>query len=335
MATQVRHNSSAVLDDEEDCLLAVEAAGIGTWRWNFATNAVSLSFRARELIGVAGASIDYSEFLARIYPDDREVVDQSLHHCRDEREKHDIDFRAVPIGDKFRWLRMRGGVSFSEGGAIEVRGILIDIIRRKAGEEANSRLAAIVASSDDAIIGKTLEGIVTDWNLGAEAIFGYEAAEIIGKSVSVLLPPGQEAETSAILDRIRRGERVEHFETRRRRKDGEIIDVSVTVSPVWDGSGRLLGASKVAREITATKRSQTALAQREAHLQSVLDTVPDAMVVIDTLEIMKSFSATAERLFGYMAEEAVGQNVSILMPSPYRPQHDGYLTHISQRGSGA
>jgi two-component system sensor kinase FixL len=332
MATRVRHNSSAILDDEEDCLLAVEAAGIGTWQWNLATNAVALSPRARALIGVAGASIDYSEFLAGVYPDDRDAVDQSLHRCRYEHKEHDIDFRPLPIGDKFCWLRMRGRVSFSEGGAVEVRGVLIDIIRRKAGEEANSRLAAIVASSDDAIVGKTLKGIVTDWNRGAETIFGYEAAEIIGKSISMLLPPGQEAETSAILDRIRRGERVENFETRRRRKNGEIIDVSVTVSPVWDGSGRLLGASKVAREITATRRSQTALAEREAHLQSVLDTVPDAMVVIDTLGIMQSFSATAERLFGYTAEEAVGQNVSILMPSPYRPQHDGYLTRYLTTG---
>jgi two-component system sensor kinase FixL len=332
MAKQVRHNSSAILDDEEDCLLAIEAAGIGTWRWNLATNAVSMSSRARELIGVAGASIDYSEFLARVYPDDRGVLDQSLRLCRDERKEHDIDFRPLPIGDKLCWIRMRGGVFFSEGRAIEVRGVLIDIMRRKAGEEANSRLAAIVASSDDAIVGKTLEGIVTDWNRGAEAIFGYEAAEIMGKSISMLLPRGQEAETSTILDRIKRGERVEHFETRRRRKDGEIIDVSVTVSPVWDGSGRLLGASKVAREITATKRSQIALAEREAHLQSVLDTVPDAMVVIDTLGIMQSFSATAERLFGYTAEEAVGQNVSILMPSPYRPQHDGYLTRYLTTG---
>ena len=124
---------------------------------------------------------------------------------------------------------------------------------------------------------------------------------------------------------LKEGGRVEHFETRRRRKDGELIDVSLTAAPLRDGRGRLVGVSKVARDITAAKRSQSALAEREAHLQSVLDTVPDAMVVIDVRGIIQSFSAAAERLFGYTAAEAIGQNVEILMPPPYQEQHDDYL----------
>lgn len=207
-----------------------------------------------------------------------------------------------------------------------------DAEKSKLLEAANSRLAAIVNSSDDAIVGKTLEGVVTDWNRAAESIFGYSAREMIGNSISVLLPPDLKGESKAILDRIKNGERVDHYETRRRRKDGEIIDVSVTISPVWDSEGRLLGASKVARDITPAKRAQAVLAEREAHLQSVLDTVPDAMIVIDTHGIMQSFSATAERLFGYKAEEAIGRNVSILMPSPYREQHDGYLDRYMTTG---
>ena len=134
------------------------------------------------------------------------------------------------------------------------------------------------------------------------------------------------------MERIRRGERVEQYETRRRKKDGTVVDVSLTLSPVWDDSGRLMGASKVARDITQAKRAITELAEREARLQSVLDTVPDAMVVIEVDGIMRSFSATAERLFGYSAEEAIGQNVSILMPSPYREQHDRYLARYLATG---
>ncbi|WP_254070232.1 PAS domain S-box protein [Acidisphaera sp. L21] len=199
-------------------------------------------------------------------------------------------------------------------------------------ERAINRLAAIVASSEDAIVGKTLQGIVTDWNRGAEIIFGYSAAEMVGHPISNLLPPGRQDEAGAILARIERGERVEHFETQRRRKDGAIIDISLTVSCVWDNAGRLLGLSKIARDITATKLAYAALAEREAHLQSVLDTVPDAMVVIDSLGIMQSFSATAERLFGYSSDEATGQNVSILMPAPYRGQHDGYLSRYMTTG---
>ena len=146
---------------------------------------------------------------------------------------------------------------------------------------AASRLAAIVASSDDAIVSKTLAGMVTDWNGAAETIFGYSAAEMIGRSIALLLPPGYETEGDTVLTRVRGGEKVERFETRRRRKDGVIIDVSVTVSPVWDEAGRLIGASGVARDITAARRAQIALQEREAHLQSILDTVPDAMIVID------------------------------------------------------
>jgi two-component system sensor kinase FixL len=155
---------------------------------------------------------------------------------------------------------------------------------------------------------------------------------MIGRPLAILLPPGREGEEDEILAKIRKGGKVEHFETTRRRKDGEIIDVSVTVSPVWDESGVLIGASKIARDITAAKRIQTELLERQAHLQSVLDTVPDAMVVIDTRGVMQSFSSTAERLFGYSAAEAVGQNVSVLMPEPYHSQHDGYLARYQATG---
>jgi two-component system sensor kinase FixL len=198
--------------------------------------------------------------------------------------------------------------------------------------ETESRLAAIVNSSDDAIIGKTLESIITDWNRGAETVFGYSAAEIVGKPMSVLLPPGRETEEADILNRIRHGERIDHFETTRRRKDGAIIDVSVTVSPLRDRKGRLIGASNVARDITHARLAQATLLEREAHLQSVLDTIPDAMIVIDTRGIMQSFSAAAERLFGYTSQEAIGRNVSILMPEPYRGQHDGYLNRYMTTG---
>jgi two-component system sensor kinase FixL len=199
-------------------------------------------------------------------------------------------------------------------------------------DDARSRLAAIVESSDDAIVGKTLDGIVTDWNRGAEAIFGFRADEIIGRPIALIVPPERRQESADILDRIRDGQRIDHFETQRCRKDGAVIDVSVTISPVYDSKGRLRGASKVARDITESKRAAIALAEREAHLRSVLETVPDAMVVIDRDGIMQSFSAAAVRLFGYSPEEVIGRNVSLLMPEPYRAQHDGYMHRYAHTG---
>ncbi len=195
-----------------------------------------------------------------------------------------------------------------------------------------SLAAAIIAATDDAIIAQTLDGIVTAWNRGAEAVFGYSVSEMVGQPITILTVPGQQDETASILDRLQQGERVNHFETRRRRKDGTVIDVSQTISPLRDRAGQIIGAANVARDITAAKRAQTALSEREAHLRSVLETVPDAMIVIDIQGTMQSFSATAERLFGYAQNEVIGQNISMLMPGPYRGQHDGYLARYRDTG---
>ena len=135
-----------------------------------------------------------------------------------------------------------------------------------------------------------------------------------------------------ILDTIRRGERIEHYETLRRRKDGRIIDIALTISPIRDAAGRIVGASKIARDITDAKRAAAALIESEALLRSILDTVPDGMVVIDARGTVQSFSAAAEHMFGYSAEEVLGRNVSMLMPSPYRENHDGYLARYLATG---
>jgi two-component system sensor kinase FixL len=314
---------------EDDCALAVEAAGVGTWTLDGDGRRLALSDTAVRLVGAPGPSLAWTAFLACVHPTDRARIAQTLDAAA-QGEAIDIDFHADAPGKGTRWLRLRGGTG--PDGAEPTRGILIEISASQGSVEANSRLAAIVASSDDAIIAKTLDGIVTDWNRGAETIFGYAAEEMIGQSVMKLLPPGREAEEEAILERLHRGERIEHFETQRRRKDGLIIEVSLTVSPLRDASGQLVGASKIARDITSAKRAQLELAQREAHLQSVLDTVPDAMIVIDPQGVMQSFSATAERLFGYKPEDVIGQNVSMLMPAPYREQHDGYLRRYLSTG---
>ena len=304
-------------------LAAIEAAEIGTW--SMQGGELRLSRQAQMLLGAASPTNSRQDFLALVHPHDRGMVAQSLAERLDAGLMHDVNFRLASASEN--WLRMRGKTG--DKGAV---GILADIGGRKSEQIANARLASIVTSSDDAIVAKTVDGIVTDWNGGAETIFGYSAGDMIGKTLSILLPPGREREEDEILAKVRNGGKVDHFETTRRRKDGEIIDVSVTVSPVWNENGNLIGASKIARDITTGKRARAELMEREAHLQSVLDTVPDAMVVIDTRGIMQSFSSTAERLFGYSAAEAVGRNVSLLMPEPYQSQHDGYLSRYQATG---
>jgi PAS domain S-box-containing protein len=149
--------------------------------------------------------------------------------------------------------------------------ILRDVTERRQAERTRERLAAVVESSDDAIISKTLDGVIVDWNRGAEKIFGYAAAEAIGKPMLMLLPPQRVEEEADILARIKRGQSVEHFETLRVRKDGTEIDVSVTISPIRDGDGTILGASKVARDITERKRAEDALRESEERLRLALE----------------------------------------------------------------
>ena len=136
-----------------------------------------------------------------------------------------------------------------------------DISERKKLDELRSQLAAIVDSSDDAIIGKSLDGVITSWNHGAERIFGYPAGEVLGRSIAVLAPAGREAEHVELLERLRQGQRIEPFETLRRRKDGREIHVSVTLSPIHDARGLVVGASKVARDISDRKHAELALAR--------------------------------------------------------------------------
>jgi PAS domain S-box-containing protein len=147
------------------------------------------------------------------------------------------------------------------------------------------RLAAIVEESDDAIISKNLEGIVATWNKGAERIFGYAAEEIVGKSITILIPADRENEEALILERIRRGERMDHFDTVRMRKDGSLIDISLTVSPIKDEQGRVIGASKIARDVTERRRQEkfiTLLSREVDHRAKNLLAVVQAAVALTT-----------------------------------------------------
>ena len=321
------------LDAEADLRLALEAADVGVWLWDVESDSFALSSRACALLGIAGrGALAFREFLELIHRDDRKQADRSFRRCAETREVLDVEFQLPSPRDETRWLRARGRRSSEDGLPVRIRGVLLDVTGRRVAQRENSRLAAIVASSDDAIISKSIDGLITGWNRGAEAIFGYGAEEVVGKPISILVPPGQPDETVLILERIKRGERVDHYETRRRRKDGEIIDVSLTVSPVRDERGRVTGALKIARDITAAKQAIAALGEREAHLRSIIDAAPDAIIVIDARGLIESFSARAERLFGYTAQEAIGRNISVLMPSPYREQHDGYLDRYLTTG---
>lgn len=165
--------------------------------------------------------------------------------------------------------------------------MLVDITERKRDEDVKAKLAAIVESSDDAIVSKNLNGIITSWNRGAERIFGYTAQEAIGQPVTMLMPPDRVNEEPSILMRIRRGEKIDHYETIRRRKDGTVLDVSLTVSPLIDAHGRVIGASKIARDITERIRAEETLREAQLRLQRWNVELEQA-VSVKTVELLHS-----------------------------------------------
>jgi len=171
------------------------------------------------------------------------------------------------------------GVAVLGGSMHRTRRRALETIRRseeqarRRGEKAQALFAAVVESSDDAIVTKTLEGIVTSWNAGAERLFGFSAGEAVGQSITIIYPRDRLAEERDILSRLRRGERIEHFETQRVARDGRVLDISLAISPLRDGGGQIVGASMVARDITARKRTEQALGESEERFRLLADNI--------------------------------------------------------------
>jgi PAS domain S-box-containing protein len=190
-----------------------------------------------------------------------------------------------------------------DGTIVGVVNFFHDITERKQAERTTGLLAAIVDSSEDAVISKNLDGTITTWNKGAERIFGYSAEEAVGQPITLIIPQDRRDEETHILERLRRGERIEHFETVRIRKNGNPVHLSLTISPVKDAHGRIIGASKVARDITERKQGEQALAERA----QLLDLSNDAILVRDGDDRITFWNKGASELYGFGGDEAIGR----------------------------
>jgi PAS domain S-box-containing protein len=203
-------------------------------------------------------------------------------------------------------------------------GMASQVFERGPNAQACDLLAAIVDSSDDIIVSKNLDGIITSWNNTAQRVFGYSAKEAIGAHITLIIPKDRLPEEDSIISRVRRGERIEHFDTVRQRKDGTLIDISLTISPVRDSSGRIVGASKVAREITDRKRAE----RSTALLAAIVDSSDDAIVSKTLDGIITTWNKSAERIFGYLPEEAIGKHITLIIPRDRWDEESSIIARI-------
>jgi len=272
-------------------------AGDGTILW---ANKAELSLLGYERGEYVGRHI--SEFHA-----DVSVIDDILERLSRKEELHGYEARLRCKDGAIRYVRIDSNVLVRDGQFVHTRCFTTDITEKKQSELALYRMAAIVESSDDAIIGKDLNGVVTDWNKSAERIFGYEAAEIVGRPITVLIPTEFLNDENVILAKIRVGERIDHFQTVRLKKNGDRIDVSLTISPIRDERGRIVGAAKIVRDITAQKKLETKLQISEKlasvgrHAATVAHEINNPLeAVINLIHIAKQHSGASEEIKRYL-----------------------------------
>jgi PAS domain S-box-containing protein len=242
----------------------------GSWAWRVAGgDAVHLSEEWYRIYGFdpENGPPAFEEYRQRTHPEDRAKWQGAIDRAITEKSEYEVEFRILlPHGSVKHIHTVGHPVLNASGDLVQFVGSSTDITERKWAEQATRLLAAIVESSHDAIVSKSLNGVITSWNKGAERLFGYAAEEAVGQNITLIIPPERRDEERTIVDQLTRGERIDHFETVRMRKDGSLLDVSLTISPMKDASGSVVGASKLARDITERKRAEEALRQAQTDL---------------------------------------------------------------------
>jgi PAS domain S-box-containing protein len=295
---------TAIVDSATDAIISTDTRGI-IETWNGAAARI-FRYPAEEIL-------DQSIFL---------IIPPDLHDSERTRfERISRGDRVDPYettilakgGDKKDVAASMSPIRDSADQIVGVALVMGDVELRQQQEIDHARLAAIVESSDDAIISKSLNGVITSWNAAAERMFGHTADEIIGRSILTIIPPELQHEEPTILSEIRAGNRVAHFETQRLHKSGKRIDVSLTSSPIRDRGGRIIGASKIVRDISTRRHTDYA----RLRLAAIVESSDDAIISKNLDSIITSWNAGAERMFGYRPEEIIGQSVMRLMPRDF------------------
>lgn len=291
---------AAVVDSFDDPIFGTDAAGtINTW--NTAASAL-LHYRPAEIVGLS--------VFVLVPPPLHDQLRAIMGRLRaGERVSHYETVLLRKGGDHVDVSLSISPIRNSQGSMTGLTAVARNAGTRRHEQTAQARLAAIVESSDDAIIAKDLNGVITDWNVAAERMFGYKAEEAIGRSILMIIPPELQPEEPVVLGKIRAGECTEHYETRRLRKDGTRVAVSLTTSPIR-AAGKIIGASEIARDISERRVNENA----RLMLAAIVESSDDAIISKTLDGVITSWNAAAERLFGYKPEEIIGHSVLRLLP---------------------
>jgi PAS domain S-box-containing protein len=284
----------ALQEREERLRLALTAGRMATWDWDVRADTVRWSNDHEALWREHCDTFEgtVQAVLRHVHPEDRGLLRTALERALKTAASCETEFRVRWPSGANTWVALRGqAIQDDAGRTVRMLGVATDITERKAAEAQSRQLAALVESSDDAIVGQTLDGVVMSWNRGAQRIFGYTHEEAKGRFVGFLLAPGQETPTAALLESIRHGHPVEGVDVVCVRRDGGPVEVSLTVSPVRDANGRIVGSASIARDVTARRRTETQL----AGLQSLTDVALAYLSLEDLLRELLS------RLCGVLA----------------------------------
>jgi PAS domain S-box-containing protein len=270
---------------------------IGDWDWEIASQTITWSPQVFEIVGrdpSLGQPRDYEEVAASYDAPSQALMQEKVRHAMESGETQEYELVALRADGRRVQVQAKAVPRKDENArVVGLFGTIQDITERKQADETRARLAAIVESSSDPIIGKTLEGIITSWNAGAERLFGYRAEEIIGQSITTIIPPERQGEETRFMERVRQEERIEHFETVRLAKDGRRIEMSLSISPVRDAGGRVIGASKIARDITERKRAELKISDAKREIEQLNADLEKR--VAQRTEALAAATAEAER----------------------------------------
>lgn len=353
---ELEKSYNSLKESEKRLSEAQKMAHLGSWERDIATDEIYWSDEAYRIYGLSPQElrITYNMFLSFVHPGDRDYVDNTVKKALDGKP-YSIDFRIISVGGIERIVHSQGEVIFDEQNKpVRAKGTVQDITEQKKAEEKIQSLANIVESSNDAVITESLDGIITSWNKAAEQIYGYSAEEIMGKSVSILEPDTIKGEIKQLIEKVKQGDKIQRYETLRLKKDGTIINVSITLSPIFNMYRELVAISAIVRDITDRKKAENTLLKIEtARKKEIHHRIKNNLQVISSLldlqagkfnnrecvkdsEILEAFRESQDRVISIALiheELHETEGTDTLDFSPYLEKLLGNLFHTYRLGN--